>query len=142
MGKIVNIKKGDEPGSDSYSDYLDKTDNDVPFVRTSDLYNYQIDLTPDNFIDAMTYKELAQEVLPGDILFTKDGKVAELAMVTKSDCAVYQSGITMIRINTYGIQMGLTQEYIFTAMMCKKIGRYTADRYTVTASTIKQKKFL
>ena len=32
--------------------------------------------------------------------------------------------------------MGITQEYLFTAIICNKIGRYTADRYTVTASTI------
>ena len=136
MGKIVDIKKGDEPGSDAYSDYLDKLDNDVPFVRTSDLYNYQIDLCPDNFVDYATFQELAQEVMPGDILFTKDGKIAEVAMVTKSDVAVYQSGIIMLRMNEMGHELGLTQEYIFTAIICEKIGRYTADRYTVTASTI------
>lgn len=136
LGKIVSIKKGDEPGSDSYSDYLDKSDSDVPFIRTSDIYNYQIDLSPDNFIDNETYKELSQNVETGDILFTKDGKIAEVAMVTKSDKAVYQSGIAIMRINDYGKSMGLTQEYIFTALICNKIGKYTADRYTVTASTI------
>lgn len=136
LGKIVSLKKGDEPGSGSYSDYLDKSDSDVPFIRTSDIYNYQIDLSPDNFIDNSTYKELSQNVEMGDILFTKDGKIAEVAMVTKSDKAVYQSGITIIRINDFGKSIGLTQEYIFTALICNKIGKYTADRYTVTASTI------
>ena len=129
LGKIVSLKKGDEPGSGSYSDYLDKSDSDVPFIRTSDIYNYQIDLSPDNFIDNSTYKELSQKVETGDILFTKDGKIAEVAMVTKSDKAVYQSGITIIRINDFGKSIGLTQEYIFTALICNKIGKYTADRY-------------
>lgn len=136
LGKVVSLKKGDEPGSDSYSDYLDKSDSDVPFIRTSDIYNYQIDLSPDNFVDKSTYEELSQNVEAGDILFTKDGKIAETAMVTKSDIAVYQSGITIMRINDYGKSIGLTQEYIFTALICNKIGKYTADRYTVTASTI------
>lgn len=79
LGRIVSIKKGDEPGSDSYSDYLDNSDTDVPFIRTSDIYNYQIDLSPDNFVDDFTYKELSQDVETGDILFTKDGKIAEVA---------------------------------------------------------------
>lgn len=136
LGKIVDIRKGDEPGSDAYSDYLEKMDSDVPFIRTSDLYNYQIDLCPDNFIDFATYKELNQDVIAGDILFTKDGKIAQVAMVTDSDVAVYQSGIAMIRINKEGYKKGLTQEYIFTALICKMIGKYTAERYTVTASTI------
>ena len=136
LGKITTMRKGDEPGSDSYSDYLDKTVSDVPFIRTSDIYNYQIDLSPDNFVDNATYKDLSQDVEVGDVIFTKDGKIAECAMVTESDRAVYQSGIAIIRINDYGKSIGLTQEYIFTAMICNKIGKYTADRYTVTASTI------
>ena len=136
LGEIVSIRKGDEPGSSSYSDYLDKKDSDVPFVRTSDIYNYQIDLSPDNFVDIHTYKDLSQNANNGDILFTKDGKIAEVAMITESDKAVYQSGITIMRINDYGESIGLTQEYIFTALMYHKIGKYTANRYTVTASTI------
>ena len=136
LGKVVDIKKGDEPGSDAYSDYLNKSDSDIPFVRTSDIYNYQVDLCPDNFVDFATYKELSQNVCPGDILFTKDGKIAEIAMVTKADVALYQSGIIIMRINEKGQGLGLTQEYLFTSIMCKKVGRYTAERYTVTASTI------
>lgn len=136
LGEVVTMQKGDEPGSTYYTDYLNKMDTDVPFIRTSDLYNYQIDLSPDNFIDEMIYNDLNQDFQAGDILFTKDGKVGEMAIVTTSDKALYQSGIVRIRMNDYGIKKGLTQEYLFTAIMCDKIGKYNARRYTVTASTI------
>lgn len=136
LGKVADIFKGDEPGSEFYCGYLDKGDSDIPFVRTSDLYNYQIDLSPDNFIDSLTYERLNQDIQEGDILFSKDGKVGETAIVTSSDKALFQSGIAIIRINENGKKIGLTQEYIFTTMMCEKIGKYTAYRHTVTASTI------
>lgn len=136
LSSIVNMLNGDEVGSDSYSDYLSKMESDVPFIRTSDLYNYQIDLSPDNFVDELIFNEFSQNFIANDILFTKDGKVGEMAIITEIDKALYGSGIERLRINTNGIQKGLTQEYIFTALMCNKIGKYNVERYTVTASTI------
>lgn len=136
LGKVCDFKKGNEPGSEFYIDYLDKKDTDVPFIRTSDLYNYQIDLVPDNFIDIHTYEDLSQNVIPNDILYTKDGKIGELALVTESDKAIFGSGIERIRINKEGIKKGLTPEYIFTMLKMDEVGRYNADRYSVTASTI------
>ena len=130
------MKKGDEPGSDYYIDYLEKNDTDVPFVRTSDLYNYQIDSSPDNFIDKNSYVELDQDIKTGDILYTKDGKIGEIALITEADKVIISSGVEKIRLNKKGYQKGLTPEYLFAIMCCEKIGKYTADRYTVTASTI------
>ncbi len=136
LGQIADMKKGDEPGSDYYIDYLEKNDTDVPFVRTSDLYNYQIDSSPDNFIDKNSYVELDQDIKTGDILYTKDGKIGEIALITEADKVIISSGVEKIRLNKKGYQKGLTPEYLFAIMCCEKIGKYTADRYTVTASTI------
>lgn len=136
LGEIATLKKGDEPGSDFYIDYLDKKNTDVPFIRTSDIYNYQIDSSPDNFIDIHTFEEINQDVKEGDILFTKDGKIGEIALVTNSDKAIYSSGIARIRINKIGRELNITPEYLFNIVACNKVGRYTADRYTVTAATI------
>ena len=136
LGEIATLKKGDEPGSDFYIDYLDKIDTDVPFIRTSDIYNYQIDSSPDNFIDIHTFEDINQDIKEGDILFTKDGKIGEIALVTSSDKAIYSSGIDRIRINKTGKMLGITPEYLFNVVACNKVGRYTADRYTVTAATI------
>ena len=136
LGEIATLKKGDEPGSDFYIDYLDKIDTDVPFIRTSDIYNYQIDSSPDNFIDIHTFEEINQDIKEGDILFTKDGKIGEIALVTNTDKAIYSSGIDRIRINKMGKSLGITPEYLFNIVACNKVGKYTADRYTVTAATI------
>ena len=136
LGEIATLKKGDEPGSDFYIDYLDKIDTDVPFIRTSDIYNYQIDSSPDNFIDIHTFEEINQDIKEGDILFTKDGKLGEIALVTSTDKAIYSSGIDRIRINKMGKSLGITPEYLFNIVACNKVGKYTADRYTVTAATI------
>jgi restriction modification system DNA specificity domain protein len=136
LEKIADIQKGNEPGSDSYISYLNKKENDVPFIRTSDIYNYQIDNTPDNFVDFSTYIELEQNVRSGDILFTKDGKIGEIAMVTDLDIAIFGSGVERIRLNEYGKKLGLTNEYLFSILKLKEIGLYNSKRYTVTASTI------
>ena len=136
LSTIAYMFSGDEPGSDAYIDYLDITDDEIPFVRTSDIYNNQLDLFPDNYIDAATFNEFAQNIKNGDILFTKDGKIAEIAMVTSQDCAFMQSGIEIVRINEEGLKLDLTQEYLFLCMASEYLGKNTANRYTVTASTI------
>lgn len=136
LGKIADMQKGNEPGSSEYISYLNKSDSDVPFIRTSDIYNYQIDNTPDNFIDIKVYSQLQQNVVAGDILFTKDGKIGEIAMVTNSDKAIFGSGVERIRLNKFGKDLGLTNEYLFAMLKLKEIGRFNAERFTVTASTI------
>lgn len=136
LGEIADLKKGNEPGSDFYIDYLDKADTDVPFIRTSDIYNYQIDSSSDNFIDIHTFDEMEQDVKKGDILFTKDGRIGEIAFVTNVDKAIFASGVERIRINQKGKRMRITPEYLFNVISCNKVGKYTADRYTVTAATI------
>ena len=57
-------------------------------------------------------------------------------MVTESDKAIFGSGIERISINKEWIKKGLTPEYIFTMLKMDEVGRYNADRYSVTASTI------
>lgn len=136
LGQISDMKKGDELGSDNYIDYLEKNDTDIPFIRTSDIYNYQVDTSPDYFIDENLYIKLNQDLKKGDILYTKDGKIGEIALITDADRVIISSGVEKIRLNSLGYEKGLTPEYIFAIMCCEKIGKYTAERYTVTASTI------
>ena len=37
LGLVANFEKGDEPASENYNEYLDKNDDDIPFVRVSAL---------------------------------------------------------------------------------------------------------
>lgn len=62
LGEVTKVKKGDEVGSDNYNTYLDKRDSDVPFIRTSDFVNYEIDQFPDYYVPEEIYKELEQDV--------------------------------------------------------------------------------
>lgn len=136
LGEIATAKKGNEVGSDNYNKYLDKKDSDIPFNRTSDLVNYEVDQFPDFYIPEETYIELEQDVKAGDVLFTKDGKVGMSAMFTKNDKAIVASGMVRLRLKAEAKKYNLTPEYLFVVLSLKETGIYPAIRRTVVASTI------
>jgi type I restriction enzyme S subunit len=127
---MAEIKRGDEVGSENYKKYIEKSDSDVPFIRTSDLVNYEVDNYPDYYIDEEIYKELNQDVKEGDILYTKDGKIGLTAMVTQEDKCILASGIARIRI-----KKDLDPYYVFL-VLSTEIGLYQALQRVVTAATI------
>ena len=51
---------------------MDKNEDDIPFVRTSDMINYDLDLYPDFYVPKEIYNELSQKLIKGDILFSND----------------------------------------------------------------------
>lgn len=136
LGTIATIKKGKEVGSANYNKYLDKKESDVPFIRTSDLINYELDLFPDFYIPKEIYEELNQEIEANEIFFTKDGKIGMTAMATENDKIINASGISRIVIKAEGEKNNLSPEYIFLILSLKETGLYPALRRTVTASTI------
>lgn len=136
LGDVVEIIKGDEIGSDSYSEYLDKKKTDIPFVRTSDIVNYELDHFPDYYASIEDYEEINQAFKSGDVLFTKDGKIGMVSLMTDYDKVIISSGIVGLRINKKALDLGLTPEYIFLALSIKEIGIYASKRRTVIASTI------
>lgn len=136
IGEIAALKKGDEVGSDTYIGYLDKRKTDVPFVRTSDIVNYEIDQYPDFFIPVEVYNELDQGFQNGDVLFTKDGKIGMVGMITEYDKAIISSGFVGLRLNKQASEYGITPEYLFLALSIKEIGIFASKRRTVVASTI------
>ena len=81
------IKKGDEIGSAFYQD------EGVPFIKTSDIMNYDIDHEPDCYCSESFLAQLEQEIKLGDVLFAKDGKPGEVAFVQEDVRAVISSGI-------------------------------------------------
>jgi type I restriction enzyme, S subunit len=131
LGDIVEkFIQGEEVGSENYKNYLDKQDSDLPFVRTSDLVNYDVDLLPDYYIDENIGNELKQNIEENEILFTKDGKIGFTAITTKSDNCILGSGILRIKPNK------VNPYYLFIALSTKEIGYYQALQRTVIASTI------
>lgn len=136
LGEIATVKNGDEVGSDKYNKYLDQKDSDIPFIRTSDLVNYEVDQFSDYYIPKEIYQELKQDIKVGDVLFTKDGKIGMTGMVTKNDNVIIASGISSLRLKTEAKKYNLTQEYLFLLLSLKETGLYPAIRRTVIASTL------
>lgn len=134
--EIAKVKKGDEVGSVNYNKYLDKKDTDIPFIRTSDLVNYEIDQLSDFYITEEIYQELKQDIKEGDVIFTKDGKIGMSAMITKNDKAIIASGAVRLRLKSEAKKYNLTPEYLFIVLSLKETGLYPAIRRTVVASTI------
>ncbi len=93
--RIISIKKGHEVGSDAYGT------GDVPFVRTSDLSNFEISTDPTKAVSEQIYGEFArqQQLKAGDILIVVDGRyrIGTTALLTQrnSRCVV-QSHLRII----------------------------------------------
>jgi type I restriction-modification system DNA methylase subunit len=137
LGDIADFKKGDEPGSDKYINFIDRNDTDIPFIRTGDLVNFSVNQMPDNFVDENIFLEFNQDLQEKDILFTKDGKIGITAMIAKNDKVMIASGILRIRLKQDAIKKyGITPEYLFSVLSNKYTGYFQALRSTVIAATI------
>jgi len=136
LGKIATVKKGNETGSDNYIGYSDKRKTDVPFIRTSDIINYETDLYPDFYIPEEVFNELQQEISASEILFTKDGKIGMAGMITKNDKNIVASGLARIKLKPEAKQYNITSEFLFLVLSLKEFGIFGSKRRTVIASTI------
>lgn len=132
LGNIADFKTGDEVGSGNYKLYLDREETDVPFIRTTDVFNYDIDRYPDFFIEKEIYTEIGQDIQTNEILFSKDGKIGLTAMITDSDKCILGSGILRIIAN----EEKINPFYLFIALSIEQIGGYQAKQRTVVASTL------
>lgn len=101
---VLQVKRGNEIGSQFYET------GDVPFVRTSDIVNWEIKFDPVKSVSAEVYDRyrVIQDVRENDILLVSDGTflIGRTALVTKSDLRIIiQSHIKKIRVldNTVNI---------------------------------------
>jgi len=94
---LLKITTGDEVGKLSYGS------GTIPFVRTSDLSNWEIKSDPKHGVSEELYASLQQkqDVRPGDILMVKDGTylIGTCALVTRYDSKMlFQSHLYKIRV--------------------------------------------
>ena len=136
LEELIDLTNGDEVGSDNYSKFIERRLTDIPFIRTSDIVNHEVDLYPDYYISSGVFEELNQDIKTKDIIFTKDGKVGCVGMITDEDKVILSSGIARLRIKEEAKKIGFTPEYIFIALSILEVGYYAAARRTVVASTI------
>lgn len=66
----LRIRKGHEVGTEAYGT------GEIPFIRTSDLSNYEISIDPTRSVSEEIYEQFAsqQRLTPGDILLVSDGR--------------------------------------------------------------------
>ncbi len=122
---VIQVSTGDEVGKLSYGT------GTIPFVRTSDISNWEIKSDPKHLLSDNIYEQLAakQDVREGDILMVKDGSylIGTCAMISKYDTRiVYQSHLYKIRVmeNRYGIDnyfllAALSSDYLKKQIMSK-----------------------
>jgi len=95
---VISFSTGNEIGKLAYGT------GDIPFVRTSDISNWEIKTTPKQGVSEDIYLEYAesQDVQVGDILLVRDGTylIGTNCIITELDQKIlYQSHILKIRIN-------------------------------------------
>lgn len=93
---VIKISTGHEVGKLAYGT------GPIPFIRTSDIANWEIKLDPKHGVSLDIYDSLKkkQDVRAGDILMVRDGTylVGTCAIISEADTAiVYQSHIYKIR---------------------------------------------
>lgn len=97
---LVQIATGHEIGKLAYGS------GPIPFVRTSDISNWEIKVDPKHCVNEEVYAALAakQDVQTGDILMVRDGTylIGTCAIITEHDTRiVYQSHLYKLRITDH-----------------------------------------
>lgn len=124
---VITITTGDEIGKLSYGT------GSIPFVRTSDISNWEIKLDPKHGVSDEVYQNLArkQDVREGDILMVRDGTylIGTCAYVTKYDeKIVFQSHLYKLRV---GDQAALSPYLLLAALSSAPVQRQIkAKRFT------------
>lgn len=119
-----DIITGDEIGSKNY------IFEGVPFIKTSNFINYGVDYQPNYYCSEAIYSELEQDLKKGDLLFTKDGKIGEVAVLNESAKVVISSGITCLRpSNDF-------ERYWLFLLLSSNYGKTFFNKWTVIASTM------
>jgi type I restriction enzyme M protein len=94
---MIEVSSGDEVGKLAYG-----TGN-IPFVRTSDISNWEIKADPKHSVSEEIYQSLAQkqDLRAGDILMVRDGTylIGSCALITADDTRIlYQSHFYKLRV--------------------------------------------
>lgn len=115
---------GDEIGSANYQF------EGIPFIKTSDCLNYNIDYQPNYYCSSGLFHSLEQNVQFSDILLAKDGKIGETALITDNSNFVFSSGLVKLQSGDLD-----TQLLLFT-ILSSMVGKVQLKMWTVIASTM------
>lgn len=98
---VVSIDTGVEVGKLAYGT------GDIPFIRTSDIANWEIKIDPQHSVSDEIYQEYKDKVdiRPDDILLVKDGTslIGKSCIITEHDTKIlYQSHLYKLRVEKKG----------------------------------------
>jgi len=127
----IEISRGHEIGSKFYG-----TGN-IPFVRTSDLINLEINIDPKKRVSQEIYElyKDKQNIHAGDILFVSDGTflIGKSAMVTENDTKIIiQSHLKKIRV----INNEFIDEYVLLWVLNTDVVQHQVKAKTFIQATI------
>jgi len=96
--KHLLVTTGDEIGKMAYGT------GDIPFIRTSDIGNWEIKADPKQGISTLIYEQYGekQDIQSGDLLFVRDGTylIGQTCLITSHDLpCLIQSHILKFRVN-------------------------------------------
>lgn len=128
---VLRIHRGNEIGSRFYGT------GQIPFVRTSDIVNWEIKFDPIKSVSDEVYQQYkqSQDIQEKDILFVSDGTflIGRTAMVTRLDLKiVIQSHLKKIRV----LDNDLINPHYLLYLLNSKIVRKQIDSKTFVQSTI------
>ena len=128
---ILQIRRGNEIGSQFYGT------GEIPFVRTSDIVNWEIKFDPVKAVSDDIYNQYkkSQDIQEKDILFVNDGTflIGRTAMVTKLDLKIIiQSHLRKIRV----LNTEFIDPYYLFYLLNSKIVRKQIDSKTFVQATI------
>ena len=128
---ILQVRRGNEIGSQFYGT------GEIPFVRTSDIVNWEIKFDPVKAVSGDIYNKYkkAQDIQENDILFVNDGTflIGRTAMVTKLDLKIIiQSHVRKIRV----LDDEFINPFYLFYLLNSKIVRKQIDSKTFVQATI------
>lgn len=138
---VLNITTGDEVGKLAYGTGV------IPFIRTSDLSNWELKADPKHGVSKDIYNGLKnkQDVQTGDILMVKDGTylIGTCAIISEADKEiVYQSHLYKIRVNknNYGLNPYLLLAILSSTVVQRQIRskQFTQDIIDSLGERIKE----
>lgn len=134
LGELIRCRKiqvatGDEIGKMAYGTGL------IPFIRTSDISNWEIKADPKQGVSEVVYEQYAgkQDVQSGDLLFVRDGTylIGASCLVTPADSKIlYQSHILKFRAAVDALVSGPLLLALLTSPIVRRQIRakqFTAD---------------
>jgi type I restriction enzyme M protein len=127
---ILQIRRGNEIGSEFYGT------GDIPFVRTSDIVNWEIKFDPIKAVSENVFNQYKnQDVQEMDILFVNDGTflIGRTAMITKLDLKIIiQSHVRKIRV----LDSAIIDPFYLFYLLNSKIVRKQINSRTFVQATI------